>query len=381
MKKNHSSMLVFCLAVLVLLSFVSAIGFTYAKYSNTFTSEKFNLKIDITDSNSKTAFAILDQKKTLHIFNRIVNLQQFPSEFVLDSGDKVTGTRYSLPTQTDSSISSYLTVKKQIEKVVVEDDFAPASLYEFFYECENVVEMDLRKLDTSKATTMCRMFRNCKKLSSNVFNNWSIDTTSATSLEDMFRGVDGGNFTSVPSTAFKRDPVSEDKPLKTYNVASMFRGCGWLTSIDLTGLKILPNDPDNPVRLYGMFWYCQRATSILLPSTEITHIYFSENAGGLHRGLAEMFMNCWVLPSIDLSCIAGQAYSFNQTFVNCYALTTITVSDKFIASTVHLKDNAFENCYELKGGNGTVCSDDASEYARIDGLNGKAGYFTLKTSA
>ncbi len=377
MKKNRILMSIICLCIISFLSFCSAIAITYAKYEQSFSNSKVSLQIDLTSAfNTTTAFAVIDSDNTLHIYNKTTDSERtFDEEYALELAE-ISGTVYSLPTQDSSTFSSYLTQSANITKVVVEDYFAPTSLANFFNGCEAVTEMDLSKLDTRNSTSMYRMFYLCKNLTSEIFDGWTINTTSATTLADMFRGCNGSGFTRVPKTVFTRDEVTEEKPIRTFNFSGMFRGCGYLKSIDLSNLTILSDDAENPVRLHEMFYMCEDVIAITFPEVEITQIY-TNTTSKMACGIANMFANCHLLQSVDISFIACDFYSGYGAFTNCYKLKTVIVGEKYVQPKTAL--TMFIYCSVIKGGNGTTFNSNNPTdrtYARVDTPE-NPGYFTL----
>ncbi len=95
-----------------------------------------------------------------------------------------------------------------------------------------------------------------------------------------------------------------------------------------------------------------------------------------------MFADCEYVTSLDLSSFnTSNVEAMDNMFAGCTRLETITVSENFVTTSItenNRDTNMFSNCTALVGGNGTVFDSTKtdSEYARIDGLNGRAGYFT-----
>ncbi len=402
MKRSRFFMSVISLLCVVALSFSTMIGITYSKYFKLFVSEdSVKLNIDLISAHTKTAFAVLDSQNTLHIFNRYVegvedavDATNFPESFELENGSTVSGTVYYPLSTGETAGFRQNGVRESITKVIVQDDYAPTSLANFFLNCTNVTEMDLGKLDTSLATSMARMFKGCLNLPSSIFINWTINTTSATTLSEMFRDCNGIDFHTIPGVAFTRDEVTEEKPLVTYDLSHMFRGCGKLTSVDLTNLQILPDDTAHPVRMHCMFRACEKLPTIIFPDVKISSFY-KNDLDKQNSGLANMFFNCQKLKSVDLSFVVGDFYSATEMFTNCWAIETIIVSKDF-AHPTH-GSPMFYDCRLLTGEKGTSYSQKCQEenngdengnpgnglkYAYIDGqiYDGKVreGFFTAE---
>ncbi|MBR5959343.1 MAG: SUMF1/EgtB/PvdO family nonheme iron enzyme [Salinivirgaceae bacterium] len=124
-----------------------------------------------------------------------------------------------------------------------------------------------------------------------------------------------------------------------------------------------------------MFFLCQK-----LVSADLRGI----NTEGV-TDMSSMFFKCSLLTTLDLSRLnTDNATNMNLMFNGCSALTTIyaALGANWSASTkLENSSSMFSECNSLKGGNGTKCDTsnvkDATR-ARIDGLNGQPGYFTLK---
>ena len=99
-----------------------------------------------------------------------------------------------------------------------------------------------------------------------------------------------------------------------------------------------------------------------------------------------MFNKCSALTIIDLGdkFITSKVTDMGQMFGDCKSLKTIFVKEDFQLDKETSSANMFTGCQALVGGNNTKYSDsyknDAS-YARIDGSEGKRGYFTKRSSS
>ena len=56
-----------------------------------------------------------------------------------------------------------------------------------FYDCNNLVDLDLSSFDTNNVTTMYNMFSYCIKLTDMKLNNFNID--NVTNYNGMFSGI------------------------------------------------------------------------------------------------------------------------------------------------------------------------------------------------
>ena len=143
-----------------------------------------------------------------------------------------------------------------------------------FYNCRNLITLDLTPLDTRNITDMSSMFYHCSGLTS--LDPTPLDTRNVTNMSSMFSGCNG--LTTLDLA-----------PLDTQNVTSMinmFHNCEGLTTLNLTSL-----DTSKVTDMRGMFSDCSRLTALDLSSL---------NTSELQRA-AGMFSGCSSLTSLDLS--------------------------------------------------------------------------------
>ncbi len=96
-----------------------------------------------------------------------------------------------------------------------------------------------------------------------------------------------------------------------------------------------------------------------------------------------MFYGCEYLNHLDLSTFDTRNASMTHMFSNCFTLSTIKVSSTFQADQMPAGPPIFENCYKLKGDQGTLYNPMHKDksYARIDGGPADPGYFTRGTAS
>ena len=130
--------------------------------------------------------------------------------------------------------------------------FLPQNSSWIFSGMDNVQEIDLSKLDTSKVTNMNRMFAGCSNLVS--LNLSSFDTSHVTNMKEMFHKC--SSLTNLDLKSFDTSMVtsmnhmfSDCSGLKNLNVSSfntrntknmdfMFSWCSSLTSLDLSSFEL-----------------------------------------------------------------------------------------------------------------------------------------------
>ena len=102
--------------------------------------------------------------------------------------------------------------------------------------------------------------------------------------------------------------------------------------------------------------------------------------------MSSMFFFCCNLTSLDVSKFdTSKVTDMSEMFFNCSNLTTIYAAagtDWGSIENINSSD-MFIYCDSLKGGNNTVYDESKTDktYARIDGLDGKPGYFTVKPAS
>ena len=158
---------------------------------------------------------------------------------------------------------------------------------------------------------------------------------------------------------------------KVTNMSSMFFSCNRLTSLDVSKF-----DTSKVKDMSYMFSDCTNLTSLdvsKFDTSEVTNMKF-------------MFSDCHGLTNLKISNFnTSQVTDMRYMFNSCGNLTTIYAAAGTDWGSIEniSSDNMFFGCDSLKGGNNTVyhLSKTDKTYARIDGLDGKPGYFTVKPAA
>ncbi len=334
--------------------------------------------------------------KGLYFYDRVFTLEG-ATQIYLDKNS--TSGPYQIIEETyDLSGTSWREYASDIKVVNIVDEIFPTSTaywFSGFESCE--IFEGLENLKTTYATSMAYMFNNCKKLNDSDLSALTIDTANATSVRYMFYGCtnltnsDGNTFKFTNSKVDTDGDGEVDNPDAEINLTdlhSMFRGCGKLKQLNLSGLRI---DTAN-VNLAHMFHACEVITTIAFSDWEILGFKSLPTNGGNkpQYGTAYMFANCHDLTEVDISFIKCKSVSAIEMFSNCYDITTIYADVGFAYESGGNVSNAismFAQCKNLVGGNGTsVASTWAKEgdtylnsiHARIDGHDGFGGYFTIK---
>ena len=272
----------------------------------------------------------------------------------------------------------YRWINKDIRKVVFDPSFAkvkPVSCFQWFYECENLTEIEgIDNLNTEEVTDMASMFNGCSSLTSLDVSRFNTDNvtdmncmfyncSSLTSLDvSKFNTVKVTNMSWMFSDCYDLASldVSHFNTERVSNMSAMFNGCGSLTSLDVSKF--------NTAEVKNMSWMfnaCYSAASL--------------DVSNFHTGNVTdmncMFYYCRALTSLDLSRFdTEKVHDMSYMFYLCDNLTTIYASDKFVVKNVESDEFMFDGCKKLKGAIEYDENKTNSSYA-----NYTTGYFTLKT--
>ena len=160
----------------------------------------------------------------------------------------------------------------------------------------------------------------------------------------------------------------------TSNVTDMSYMFGDCT--DLTSLDVSKFDTSKVTDMYNMFGGCKALISLDVSKFDTSKV----------TNMGCMFSGCHGLTNLKISNFnTSKVTDMRYMFMSCYNLTTIYAAAGTDWGSIEniTSDNMFLNCYSLKGCNNTVYDESKTDitYARIDGLDGKPGYFTIKAAA
>lgn len=282
-----------------------------------------------------------------------------------------------------------------VEKVIFEESFQdvrPVSTYCWFLEQEKLTTIEgLEYLNTSEVTIMAEMFSQCKSLT--VLDLSDFDTRKVENMRSMFYWCN--NLKHIELSSFNTKNVTD--------MANMFEGCE-----SLEGINLRYFDTSNVTDMSGMFYDCRSLYNLDLRSFDTQKV---ENMGS-------MFSDCYKLVNLDLTSFDTQNVTDMTTmFASCNRLVRLNLTSfdtnkvKSMAamfsgadelskiyvgenwSTSSLLETAingytnggvfmFNNCLQLKGGEGTVYNSSHmdKEYARVDGGEGAPGYLSARPS-
>ncbi len=213
-------------------------------------------------------------------------------------------------------------IASKIKRVaVVDGGIAPQTMYAWFFECNNLLSVNLSRLDTSKTTSLGYAFSRCKSLTE--IDLSALDTSSVRSFADVFQ--DCSSLRSVNLAGW--DTSSGN------NFRQMFYCCAALEEIDVSSFKTSAS-----TSFEQMFYGCSS-----LRSLDLSHF-----DTGSATTFASMFCNCASLATLDVSTFdTASATDLSKAFYGCKSLTELDLSR---ASTAKVKTfyGMFTGCSGLK---------------------------------
>lgn len=213
-------------------------------------------------------------------------------------------------------------IARKIERVaVVDGGIAPQTMYAWFFECNNLLSVNLSRLDTSKTTSLGYAFSRCKSLTD--LDLSALDTSSVRSFADVFQDC-----SSLRSVNLAGWDTSSGKDFR-----QMFYRCASLEEIDISSFKTSAS-----TSFEQMFSGCSS-----LRSLDLSH-FDTGNA----TTFASMFCNCASLATLDVSTFdTASATDLSKVFFGCKSLTELDLSS---ASTAKVQTfyGMFTGCSGLK---------------------------------
>lgn len=213
-------------------------------------------------------------------------------------------------------------IARKIERVaVVDEGVAPQTMYAWFFECNNLVSVNISKLDTSKTTSLGYTFSRCKSLTE--IDLSMLDTRSVRSFADVFQ--DCSSLRSVNLEGWNTSSGN--------NFSQMFIHCSSIEELDVSSFET-----DNVTTFEEMFYGCSS-----LRSLDLSH--FDTSAA---TTFASMFYNCASLATLDVSTFdTTSATDLSRAFQGCKSLTELDLSRASTAK-VQTFHGMFSGCSGLK---------------------------------
>ena len=224
--------------------------------------------------------------------------------------------------QNTKSTAPWKGIASRIKRVaVVDDGIAPQTMYAWFFECNNLLSVNLSRLDTSKTTSLGYAFSRCKSLTD--LDLSALDTSSVRSFADVFQDC-----SSLRSVNLAGWDTSSGKDFR-----QMFYRCASLEEIDISSFKTSAS-----TSFEQMFYGCSS-----LRSLDLSHF-----DTGSATTFASMFYSCASLATLDVSTFdTTSATDLSQAFYGCKSLTELDLSR---ASTAKVQTfyGMFSGCSGLK---------------------------------
>ena len=258
-------------------------------------------------------------------------------------------------------------------------DYCPTSTYSWFEGMSNLTRIwYMERLNTSEVTHIGRMFKDCKKLTSDMFDISGFNTCKVEDMSGMFEGC----------TQLTTLDVSHFDTRNVQSMASMFSGCTNLTSLNTSGLNtsmvtdmsymfsgcLTPNidvtsfDTRLVTDMSGMFYDCH----VRRPDVSG---FDTQNVTDMHDMFKRSSVEDLDLHSFNTATVTDMSGMFEL----CYNLGTITVGEGWTVVGVTSSENMFHVCSSLTGEKGTRYQDSNpmdKTYAHIDGGESNPGYLT-----
>lgn len=224
--------------------------------------------------------------------------------------------------QNTKSAPPWKGIASKIKRVaVVDDGIAPQTMYAWFFECNNLLSVNLSRLDTSETTSLGYTFSRCKSLTE--IDLSTFDTSSVRSFADVFQ--DCSSLRSVNLTGWDTSNGN--------NFRQMFYCCAALEELDVSLFNT-----SSATTFEQMFYGCSS-----LRSLDLSH--FDTSAA---TTFASMFCNCASLATLDVSTFdTASATDLSKVFFGCRSLTELDLSRASTAK-VQTFHGMFKGCSGLK---------------------------------
>ena len=224
--------------------------------------------------------------------------------------------------QNTKSTAPWKGIASRVKRVaVVDDGIAPQTMYAWFINCDNLLSVNLSKLDTSKTMSLGYAFSRCKSLTD--IDLSALDTSSVGSFADVFQ--DCSSLRRVNLTGWNTSSGN--------NFSQMFIHCASLEELDVSSFET-----GNVTTFEEMFYGCSS-----LRSLDLSH--FNTSAA---TTFASMFYNCASLVTLDVSKFnTSAATDLSRAFQGCKSLTELDLS-KASTAKVQTFHGMFSGCSGLK---------------------------------
>lgn len=191
----------------------------------------------------------------------------------------------------------------------------------FMNDFENIKEVDISNLDTSKVVNMQYAFNGCSSLEK--INTDKLDTSNVTNMSSIFANC--VNLEGVDLSKLNTENVTD--------MSAMFFKCSNLKSINLSKLNT-----ENVIDMGNMFGDCNGLTKINLNDLNTKKV----------KNMMSMFTNCKNLKEIDLIDLdTDSVINTSYMFSGCLNLSKLDLSN-FNTSNVTDMSCMFASCESLR---------------------------------
>ena len=306
-------------------------------------------------------------------------------EGVLTVYEGVAGVKQTAPWKDQDIIAS-------CTRIVLEDGvILPNDCSNLFYDCQNLLSIDISHADTSNVMDMSYMFDNCRALQ--VIELDGIDTSGVTNMDGMFArcpslmelnvtGLNTSNVTNMRQMFYWCESLTE-LDLSSFDTSKvtdmflMFGDCTGLTELDLSGfntskvnnmasmfsicvglrsLNLSGFDTSSVTDMSEMFYACDHLTKLNISGFDTSKV----------KNFYQMFCYCMSLAVLDISGLnTSSAEDMGGMFFDCENLTELDVSG-FNTSNVTNMKNMFAYCELLTSLD--VTSFDTSEVSDMSNM-------------
>ena len=321
------------------------------------------------DASDSVPFAVYSEDDaSLTFYKR----RALPSEGSMFEGKTATAVYTNI--QNTKSTPLWKGIASKIKRVaVVDDGIAPQTMYAWFFTCDNLLSVNISKLDTSKTTSLGYAFSGCKSLTE--IDLSALNTSSVRSFADVFQdcsslrsvNLAGWNTSSgdIFSQMFYQCASLEELDISSFETRNvitfkeMFRGCSSLRALDLSHF-----DTSDATTFASMFYNCSSLSSLNVSmfdtsaATDVSQAFYgcgslteldlSRASTAKVETFYGMFSGCSGLTRIDLSLLdTSSAKNLSYLFADCSKLESVNVS-RIKTSTVTDFNHMFSGCSSLK---------------------------------
>ena len=295
-----------------------------------------NLKISTMKENhkykiKKQIFNEMDYKKKILNHHNLRQLQGDNYISIIINGPKenvnvVNDTFSQLPQHifldgNDLGNSTSITLEKEgPNEIILSWDKTIDTTYNLFFNCKDIISIDLSNFDSSKITTMNSMFSGCTSLVSVNFENFN--TSSSKNMINMFKNCQSLN--SLDLSNFVTG--------QAINLNGMFMGCNSIETLDLSKF-----DTSSVTNMNSLFKDC----------SSLKYLNISIFDTSLVTNMGSMFKSCSSLHYLNVSKFnTSSVTNMENIFSSCSSLTSLEISNFDTSSVTTMKD-MFSDCSSL----------------------------------